>query len=531
MKNFASFLLILIISMSLFLTACEETPVIANIPEDEQILDESPKYVYLNNKPVALTLWSWQVTTPEIAQQYVDLLKKNNFNTVDFCVVWDKIESERDVFNFAYFDAIMDVFVKNELEISLSLLFWSSKLSWKDELDLQYTDNEILYVFDDFRGSFLSMNSQNNKKIIENTLLTFAQHANERYKNNILRWHIRTNCFGDLEYSPVTHLDYSESEFNAFFDFLLKTYTNIETFNSKNHQSYASWDELRIVEKTELTRIYAFDWKIFKQESVINMANLSRDIFKAVNPNIPIAMQVGCFWDSSAAFYRGIFDQYTVSKKSNVDILHIDDALGWDHYFSTDIATSLTEIDLAMQVNGAWSPNEKHDDYLKQAEIAGMSDFAYLNTSNWNIEDLQKYGDDYLSKMNVMFNNAKMRDLADQTDVLMINTLNFILCEPPIDLYVVLQRAYNNVSGSDKKRVRFITDTMIMDNPEILDGIKKIHIGKLDDIIFMYNDVAEILSQNNVKIICDSIMVPNFLNEYKMPIDDDIQEILRKRLS
>ena len=139
---------------------------------------------------VNLTVWSWQVPSAEYAEKYAEQAKALGFDGIDFVVQWKKFEAEKGKFDWTYLDSILDVFVEYDLGISISILFWTEGLEWRDELDFQMTSDGEIYVYDDMRSHFLSLNSETNIEVMKNTIRYFAAHCDGKYKENITRWYI-----------------------------------------------------------------------------------------------------------------------------------------------------------------------------------------------------------------------------------------------------------------------------------------------------------------------------------------------------
>ncbi len=475
------------------------------------------------------TLWSWQVTSADLAQQYADEIKKYGFDGIELCVRWSDFEPRQGVFDWRYLDSVLDVFIKNGFNLSLSILFWSEDLEWKDALEYQETSDGQIYKYDDIRGSFLCLNSETNIEIVKNTVKYFAIHCASKYGNNITRWHIRTNCFANMEYAPLTDLDYSAPSMRAFVDFLSEKYS-LEQFNIKYKTKYTAWEELLSVKKETLPQLCTYDWKLFKQDTIINFANICNDVLKIASENIPTVLQLGSFWDTPASYYRGVFDIYTISKKCNADIIQTSDSPAWPHDFSADLMTSMSDKLFAMEIDGAWRDESDFSGYVDQAATIGASKIHYLNTVNWELEDIQAYGEKYISKFTSGFNSAEERADADETDVILVNTLDFLLRQPPQDLYDLYYYAYKNMSGKNARKVRFISDTQIIENPDILNGIKKIHLGQLDEVIYIQDEVGEILANSNVRLIDDRNDQPSFVDQYGEPLKENIQVKLRQKI-
>ena len=478
---------------------------------------------------VGITLFSWQIPTAEYAEKYCTEIKNCGFDCVEVVILWSDIEKEQNKFDFSEIDAVLDVFAKNGLKMSLSLLFWSERLDWKDTLDYQMTADGEVFRYDDTRGSFLALNSNKNLAVMANTLGYFAAHFSDRY-DNIVSWSIRTDCFAKMEYSSLTDLDYSPSAIEAFIDFLEAKYLSIELFNKYFGKDLDSFESLAVMGKTELKNLCEYDWKLFKQQTLTNVTNLYTEIFRIADPSISVALQISSFWDTSAAFYRGFFDPYVVSRETSVDIIQITDSPSWPHDFSVDLITSLSDKSVSMETDGSWQGEDTFTAYLQQVELSARSGVKIIQTVNWELEDIQTYGATYLSKFKDLYVGATERKEYDETDVILVNTLDFLLKEPPQDLHDLYYYAYKNMTGSSGRKVRFITDTQIIDDPTVLEGIKKIHLGELDDVMHMRDEVGRLLAESKIILVDDHNEQPNFINEFGEPLKEEVQVELRRKL-
>lgn len=480
---------------------------------------------------VNLTVWSWQVPSAEYAEQYAEQAKALGFDGIDFVVQWKKFESQKGEFDWKYLDSILDVFVEKDLGISLSILFWTEGLEWRDELDFQMTSDGEVYVYDEARSHFLALNSEKNLEVMKNTLKYFAAHVDGKYKENITRWYIRTSVYAEMEYSSLVDLDYSPSAITAFKRFLKEKYISPTAFNSHFGYSLASWDDISALDGVKLAQKCEYDWKLFKQHTIIEISNMYTEIFKIADPDIPVSLQLSSIWDTSASFYRGVFDPYVLSSQSNVDIIQISDSPDWPHDFSIDLLSSFVgDKFIAMETDGSWRGESAFEGYVEQVAESVSSGASYINAANWELEDLQTYGLKYLSRYKTAAETAPERKLHDETDVILINTRDFLLKNPPQDMHDLYYYAYKNMSSSSGKKVRFISDTQILEDPTILNGVRKIHVGELSDVVIMSSELGKLLAASSIIIVDDVNAQPNFIDEFGSPLAEEVQVALRAKL-
>lgn len=479
---------------------------------------------------VNLTVWSWQVPSAEYAEQYAEQAKALGFDGIDFVVQWKKFEPQKGEFDWKYLDSILDVFVEKDLGISISVLFWTEGLEWRDELDFQMTSDGEVYVYDETRSHFLALNSEKNLEVMENTLKYFAAHVDGKYKENLTRWYIRTSVYAEMEYSSLVDLDYSPSAIAAFKQFLQEKYIAPSAFNAHFGYNLETWEDLETVDGVKLAKKCEYDWKLFKQNTIIEISNMYTEIFKVANPDIPVSLQLSSIWDTSASFYRGVFDPYVLASQTNVDIIQISDSPDWPHDFSIDILASFAKDQfIAMETDGSWRGEEAFESYVEQVSQSVSSGASYINAANWELEDLQTYGVKYLSRYKNAADSAPERTVHDETDVILINTRDFLLKSPPQDMHDLYYYAYRNMSSGSKK-VRFVTDTQILADPSILNGIKKIHVGELSDVVIMSDELGKLLAESSITIVDDVNAQPNFINEYGSPLAEEVQVALRAKL-
>ncbi len=480
---------------------------------------------------VNLTVWSWQVPSAEYAEQYAEQAKALGFDGIDFVVQWKKFESQKGEFDWRYLDSILDVFVEKDLGISLSILFWTEGLEWRDELDFQMTSDGEVYVYDEARSHFLALNSEKNLEVMKNTLKYFAAHVDGKYKENITRWYIRTSVYAEMEYSSLVDLDYSPSAITAFKRFLKEKYISPTAFNSHFGYSLASWDDISALDGVKLAQKCEYDWKLFKQHTIIEISNMYTEIFKIADPDIPVSLQLSSIWDTSASFYRGVFDPYVLSSQSDVDIIQISDSPDWPHDFSIDLLSSFVgDKFIAMETDGSWRGESAFEGYVEQVAESVSSGASYINAANWELEDLQTYGLKYLSRYKTAAETAPERKLHDETDVILINTRDFLLKNPPQDMHDLYYYAYKNMSSSSGKKVRFISDTQILEDPTILNGVRKIHVGELSDVVIMSSELGKLLAASSIIIVDDVNAQPNFIDEFGSPLAEEVQVALRAKL-
>ena len=87
-----------------------------------------------------------------------------------------------------------------------------------------------------------------------------------------------------------------------------------------------------------------------------------------------------------------------------------------------------------------------------------------------------------------------------------------------------------NMSSSSGKKVRFISDTQILEDPTILNGVRKIHVGELSDVVIMSSELGKLLASSSIIIVDDVNAQPNFIDEFGSPLAEEVQVALRAKL-
>jgi len=478
---------------------------------------------------LGFSIWSYQLGDKKDAEEYVALLNDMGFESIDLSVIWSDFEVEENKYNWSFIDDIMDIFVGAGYKLNLSIVFWTYNLSFKEKLDLQKTALGETYYYDEVRSGFLCLSSEKNLRYMEDAILAFASHVYDKYPEDILSWQIKVSELGEMEYSSTVDLDYSDQSYSAFLGYIKNKYGKISSFNAAYKQSFESWEELSKEKMTTVTSLCSFDWKHFKQHTLISAQNRASAVFKAVCEEIPVAMNIGTVGDSMSAVYRGIFDPYTVATQCECDIIQADYFTSKHYNFYPDMLTYTTGKDICYQTDGPWQGEEELEKSLLLTQWAGKTGIKSMSVANWTKTDISEY-EDFLEEYDVNFASSESRPNPDVTDIIIINTLDFIIRQPPSSMYELYKNAYRNMTGSKNEKVIILTDTQVIANPSLLDGVKKIHLGALNNVTYMYDALGKILTDGRYTLIDDDNQQPNFINQYSEPLDIDVQTEMRERL-
>lgn len=510
------------------LTSCFRPHTELQPKPDQNFQTDETQNVSPSEKDLTLTVWSWQIPTTELAQDFANQIKRIEFDSVEFCVLWNEIEPWQGSFDWTYFDQIMQIFVQNGLKINVSLLLWPEQLAWKDTLSFQKTADGLTYTYED-RGAFLCLSDENNLRVLENTLREFSVHCNENFVSSMIGWHVRTNPFGEIGYSPIADLDYSDASMQAFYNYIAETYKNISYFGKCYDLDIQSRKDLEKYDPKQLVAACDYDWNRFKQQTLVNFTNRITQILKAANPNIPVTMQISGFSDTLAALCRGTFDPYLLSESLQADILCINPAPDASNHMIFDLLHATVAQKLAVELDGAWRGEDAYNAYIAQVKAAGQSEIHSIRTADWELEQLEK-AKNFLQGYAPFFRNAQPKIEEDNSVAILWNTTDFVLKTIPQDQTAHLQKVYNTLSENGNKRVRFITDSMLLQNPSLLDSISTLYLGELSEIIYLQEDLAKLLAEHSCKLYVDNQENFNFMNQFKQPLSDAIQKSLNDKI-
>ncbi len=488
--------------------------------------DTGGKEIVFPEKHVNFSFWDWQVATPSDARRLASLVKEMGYTGVDFTFRWTSIEYDKDEYYFDYVDDILDEFDKKDLFISTSLMFWSINIPWHEEIEWQKLSDGTIYDFSG-RGASPSFSHAPTVEKMLNAFKAFATHINTRYEGRVTRIHARTSQYGELEYFCGSGmLDYGQPAMDAFVEYLKDGYGTVSALleKTKVSKSFTSWETLSEAEPQELSELFYFDWQMFRQREALNLSALFDDALEEINPDIPFALQVGSLWDAAAATLRGVFDPYLASKAC--DILHTDDGPGFPHAFSIDLTSVTGGVEYASEIDGFWHPtiqalvnqgDKSLSPYVTQAREMGRSGIKYLNTANWSLKEMQDYQTPLTSYVS-QFLLAEERSPHDASIAILINTVDFIYKARAMD--ALLLQTYNSLSENGTKKVRFVTDTQLIENPQLLNGIQKLYIGTTYGEYCMREELITTLLASDTQLISnESTAGIAFKNEYRINCD------------
>lgn len=481
------------------------------------------------NRFLYLSVWSFQIGNPEDCREYAKLAKELGFDGIGFIVTWDRIELNKDQFDFYWLDKCLDIFTSYGLKLALGLMFWTGYISWRADLCLQQTADGSTYIFDNQRGSMVCLNDEATLLQVHDALSAWAEHTMQRYGPSIVKYSAHFSVYGEVEYSPVdAAIDYSPSEQRAFRAYMRARAGGLDAINRDYELRLANWDEFEALPIKQLLTHSDYDWQLFRQQTLIKINQLVSGTIHAVAPDKLVAMQVGSVWDTAAATLRGVFDPYLISR--DVDVLHIDDAPGWPHDFSCDLTESMIpDRLLAQELDGAQHTQAIPDLYLRQARMTGEAGVTIMNTANWSPATIKQWSAALFSKYRALFKEAAVRQLAPRDRAILYNTADFISRQQRSPQDVVLGGTYSKLSQGGKLRVRFISDSMILANPLILDELSAgLYLGRESTMRFDPR-VAEILAKASCPLYFEGIK-PKLTDPFGHPLAPEVEQQLLTRM-
>lgn len=466
--------------------------------------------VTIPDQIVTFSFWDWQIGTAGDAANLAKQIKELGFTGADITFRWNSLEYTRGSYSFRYIDAVLDEFAAEGLFLSTSLMFWSIGLPWEDEIEWQKLPNGNVYEFSG-RGAAPSFSDEATVEAMSDAYTAFTSHVYEKYKDSLYRMHARSSQYGELEYycDAGGVLDYGEPAIAAFRSYLKEQHPTPEelTYASSGQKEFTSLDELDAMTGVALSEMFYFDWQMFRQAECLKMSAMFRDIQHETAPGVPFALQVGCIWDEAATTRRGIVDPYLASQAC--DIIHTDDGPGFPHDFSMDYIDVNPGTLLASEIDGLWHPtiqalvtkgDKSLSPYVTQAEHMGMKGIAYLNTANWSGAEIQEYSD-ALSKYPTSFFGAAAREEADKSIVILINTADIIYQKQATT--ALYQSVFNRLSNSGAKQVRFVTDTQLLAQPELLEEIETICIGNTFGTYYLRGALGKLLADKGITLCAE----------------------------
>ncbi|MCE5258656.1 MAG: beta-galactosidase [Chloroflexi bacterium] len=476
-----------------------------------------------------LTVWSFQLNTPGDIALYARQAKKAGFDGIGLIITWERIEAQKDKFDWQWLDECLDYVVQEDLKLALGLMFWTGGLAWNQDLCLQQTAAGETFIYDALRGPLVCLNDQATLKQVRDALRAWTEHTMQRYGDRIEKYSAHFSVFGEVEYSPTgIPIDYSPSELQAFRAVMHARDGGLEGINKDYELKLADWEEFDKMPIADLVAINDYDWQRFRLQTLVALNQLVADTIHEVAPDKLVAMQVGSVWDEAAAAQRAVYDPYLISR--GVDVLHIDDAPGWPHDFSNDLTESMIPGRLlAQELDGAQHTQAIPDLYLRQARMTGESGVTIMNTANWSWQALIDWRDQLFIHYAPLFKQSPVRPLAPQNRAILYNTADFISRRPRSAQTAVLEGAYRRLSQDGKQRVRFVSDSMIVENPALLEELSAgLYLG---DAAAMRFDVhtAEILADAPCPLYAESAAL-KLLDPFGHPLPVEIEQRLLAKI-
>lgn len=456
-------------------------------------------------------LWSFEIPengdVSEILAQYKDA----GLDYIDFRILWSSFEVEKGKYNWTFFDKIMKQITDAGYFAGVSLVLWTNGLSFKDELELQKTADGEIYVYDESRGEFPSLTSENNKKIIFSAIEALADRIAEKYSDKTVVCQVLTSPFGDAGYSAEEDLDYSDSAAEAFYAFIAEKYQSPEKFSEIYALNVETFDDLKNIGLEKLAETCVYDRKLFKQKTLAEFQKEACKIFKAADSSVLFKLSFGGIGDTKAAVYRGFFDPYEAEKTVGADIISAEPENGGSVLFTSDYIGSTAMQSFELSVYERDLSEEKKSDILSAAKNGKLDGICFDITENAE-------NTEFIKEAVSAVKGAKKPELSDK-GVIFVNTADFVLRSPAKSLYAAFAEKYSEISENGTKTVRFITDTMLTDGKagEITELLSSVS-GKY---FYLTEEAAKTLKEKQIYLKTEKAGTFELRNEYKTAFSEE----------
>ncbi len=450
-----------------------------------------------------LTLWSWQVTSPEEARAYAQKAKDCGFTAIDFAVLWSAFEPLRGHFDWTYLDGVVAIFAEAGLKVSLQPLLWTKDLSWAQELALQETESQRVYQVEG-RGAFLSFTDADTLQIVENTLQNFALHVARTHGRNLTRWGVRLSCFGEFDYSVNEELDYSESAVRGFYDALKETYGSWQKLSDARGLLVASRTDLEALPVKDVVKACYGDWRRFRQNCLSDFLEMMVNVYRSADPSVPILFSLGTYGNGMNLAYSGVVDLWSLVEEHELDVVGISLCDGADEGMMLSLLSSLTTKKIAVEVDGAWALEEGRD-VVSQVSLCGKHGVFSLSTANFTLEQLDAHKEtlaSYSQRFSSDDSASEHQPLGDRDPTRAILILSNGLAElnPPRSFDSLYGEVWATLSEQGTRRVRFVTEEQIVSGGVSLEGVTTLYTGDLKGPVPVSRAFAEAISKTDAQI-------------------------------
>lgn len=438
----------------------------ADVPPDPPLLREM-QHRYL-------TVWSWQIPDPALAEVYAQKAVECGFTAVDLGVQWSAFEPLRGHFDWSWLDRVVKAFTDKGLGVSLQPLLWSKDLSWAEELAFQETVDGVFSVEE--RGSFVSFTDGNTLNVLKNTLQNFALHALS-YGGKLTRWGVRLSAFGEFDYSVSAELDFSESSAVAFRDYIRENYDSVTALNEASGLTVASWSDLNNLSCADLAKACRLDWRLYRQQCLTEMQALVSGIFRSADKDVPIVFSLGNFGNGMNNGYSGVVDLWQVCQ-GDFDILSVALSRDVDAAMTLSVASSLCDKKLAVEVDGAGVWDEGDEVAVKDlVKVCGAYDVFSLATANFTAEQLDAHKSTLQTYETLLSSFTPSVKDGDPTKAILIFTHAVVQTLPPVSYEALYGDAWDAASEQGARRVRFVTDGQVGKNAALLKDVTDLSFG------------------------------------------------------
>lgn len=520
-KLLAFFLLLVLLLTS----GCGAGEVSDSSEELSGVYDRNAAAQMREDRQIYLTLWSWQISSAEDAEEYAELALECGFTAIDFAVLWADFEPVRNHFDWTFLDGVMNVFYSKGLKVSLQPLLWTKDLSWADELALQQSAPGMDAEFEG-RGGVLSFCNAQNREIVKNTVQVFALHASRNYGASLTRWGVRLSYYGEADYSLHVPLDRSAEAETAFYGYLKEKFGSYEELaRVRGLLGVTDAEGLEQLGLTGTVQACPLEWREFRQEKLLSFLNLIFSILRSADGEIPIVWQLGTFGNGRNTAYSGILDPARAADQLECDIVSVAFNDGIEDAMLLSFAETFGK-EINAEVDGAFAFAEGRD-CSGQVELCGKYGVFSVSTANFTAEQLREYRD-ALSRYPALFSMDAVPEAGADSVAILI--LSETLAQGGMASYRDLYgNVWRTLSRDGAARVRFLTAGQISEHPEVLSGLSALYCGDVGAVLTLPQTCAEALASGQLLVYAPRGAESEFRSVSGLPFSEEILTLLLER--
>ena len=409
-------------------------------------------------------IWNFTLYSTKSVHKVIDTIAEDGFNAIKVHVPWAHCEKVRGEYDFTFFDDMVD-YVVNEKGLFCAL-----------SLDLTRHVNDPVFSDDQFMknpGGALSVGSERTQisfadKDITDAAVEFygeaVKHFNEKFGKKIIFYLPAFSQYCETEYWCGDNVDFSAGMRSGFADYCAEIYEgDVEKFNRLNSSTVKSFDQIKLPSNGMSSHFGMLMYQ-YKHKLLKDMIDRLADVQHTACPGTKFAIQLGCVWDSAAAFQRITLGFEELCEK--IDILWVDDSPTFNHRFSCDyLRSNLPEgVELAQEIDGPSQVGASQENYLRQGLECYQYGCRYVSIANWGLNEV------YESYKSVWDEIISTWLGEDHPDVITLDENSPVIELNISDVFKSggaynIQSKYNSLSsGSKAVRIK-LTDDMLHENP------------------------------------------------------------------